>query len=114
MTRDQEWLEDCLRAVSLVCLNDELPHTVSISWHKYRKAKRPRLADYLDHKIRISQALQSEKVPVFFVMYVIYHEALHALMGHDHGPVFLMAERLFPRYADAIAWELENIDELYK
>jgi hypothetical protein len=108
MIRDQDWLEEAVHALDLVCFDGHLPAGLHVSWHKYRPAKRPTLGDYLDGRIRMNVILQSEKVPSYYVLSTLYHECLHALLGHEHGPLFLVTERQFPRYTEALLWEKAN------
>lgn len=77
-----------------------------------------------DHRIiRIHPALDDERVPRHFVEMVVFHEMLHQLFppraGEDgrrtvHGPEFRAAERRFPGYERARAWEKAHLHLLLK
>lgn len=84
-----------------------------------RRRQSIRMGVYLhDSKvIRIHPALDRPEVPSFFVRYVVFHEMLHqafpprVVNGRrlTHTPEFRAAERAYPDYERAIAWERENI-----
>lgn len=89
-----------------------------------RRRKSIRLGVY-DHKgkeIRIHPALDRPDVPRFFVEFIVFHEMLHQLFPSDrdtgrhvhHPRAFRDRERKFPRYAAAIAWEKEHLQELLR
>jgi len=63
--------------------------------------------------IRINPKLDSRKVPLYFVRYVLYHEMLHQEMGiksdFRHTKEFRTAEKQFAEYDRAIAWQRRNI-----
>jgi predicted metal-dependent hydrolase len=71
-------------------------------------------------QIRVHPILDADWVPPFFVEYIVYHEMLHHVIPmpvHNgkrrlHGPEFKSRERMFPRYAEALAWERANLDRL--
>jgi hypothetical protein len=92
MLRDQDWLEEALHALDLVCFDGHVP-PLAVKWHRYRRAERPTLGDYLDGRIRLNRILQSETIPTYYVLSTLYHECLHALLGHEHNPLFLVTER---------------------
>ena len=81
-----------------------------------------KLGSYRGHGalIRVHPILDAAWVPPFFVEYIVYHEMLHHVIPmpvHNgkrrlHGPEFKSRERLFPRYAEALAWERANLDRL--
>jgi hypothetical protein len=87
-----------------------------------RKRRSIKLGSYLGRarSIRIHPVLDAGWVPRFFVEYIVYHEMLHDVLGMPvrngrrrlHGPEFRARERLFDRYAEAIAWERDNLDRL--
>lgn len=89
-----------------------------------RRRKTIRLGVY-DHKlreIRIHPALDRPDVPRYFVEFIVFHEMLHQLFPsergagrHVHHPrAFRVRERAFPRYAAAMAWEKEHIQQLLR
>jgi predicted SprT family Zn-dependent metalloprotease len=73
----------------------------------------------LHKQIRIHPVLDDERVPAFFVEFVVHHELCHlAAPPVERGPgarrsihhaEFKRLERLHPRHADAIAWERAHI-----
>ena len=73
--------------------------------------------------IRIHPALDFERVPRFFVELVVFHEMLHQVhppalddAGRRvvHGPQFRAAERRFPGYLRARAWEKAHLHLLLR
>ncbi len=89
-----------------------------------RRRKSIRLGVY-DHKareIRIHPALDRPDVPRFFVEFIVFHEMLHQLFPsgrdtgrHIHHPrAFRERERTFPKYAAAMAWERQHLQELLR
>lgn len=89
-----------------------------------RRRKSIRLGVY-DHKareIRIHPALDRPDVPRFFVEFIVFHEMLHQLFPSDrdtgrhvhHPRAFRDRERAFPRYAAAMAWERQHLQELLR
>jgi hypothetical protein len=73
--------------------------------------------------IRIHPALDDERVPRHFVEMVVFHEMLHqihppAVDGQGrrvvHGPEFRAAERRFPGYQRARAWEKAHLHLLLR
>lgn len=80
-----------------------------------RAARRRTLGSYSgrDNMIRINPLLDSRRVPLYFVTFILYHEMLHADMGTsvaagrrtDHSKKFRERERLFKDYERAIRWE---------
>ena len=77
-----------------------------------------------DHRIiRIHPALDDARVPGHFVEMVVFHEMLHQIfppsVGGDgrrtvHGPEFRAAERRFPGYERARAWERAHLHLLLR
>jgi predicted metal-dependent hydrolase len=73
--------------------------------------------------IRIHPALDDERVPRYFVEMVVFHEMLHQIFppsaGADgrrtvHGKAFREAERSFPGYERARAWEKAHLHLLLR
>lgn len=67
--------------------------------------------------IRIHRCLDCEKVPKFFIEYVVYHEMLHYFFPITinsrgrriiHSPAFKEQERCFEEYLEARLWEKKN------
>jgi predicted metal-dependent hydrolase len=80
-----------------------------------RAVRRRTLGSYSSHTntIRINPVLDKKMVPPYFIEFIIYHEMLHADMGvgNDkdrrlvHSREFRQREKLFRKYAEALAWE---------
>jgi hypothetical protein len=108
---------------------------VPIKWGRYRKPKRPRkninLGLYYFEgggRIEVHAVLRQRWVPTYYVESVVYHELLHHVMSPElkkysrrapkseapnyHPEIFLLAEKLFKKYAKAIEWENENLSRL--
>jgi predicted metal-dependent hydrolase len=73
--------------------------------------------------IRIHPALDDERVPRHFVEMVVFHEMLHQIFPPRiddegrrcvHGSEFRAAERSFPGYHRARAWEKAHLHLLLK
>jgi len=73
--------------------------------------------------IRIHPALDDARVPRYFVEMVVFHEMLHQIhppavdaVGRRivHGPEFRAAERRFPGYLRARAWEKAHLHLLLR
>lgn len=70
--------------------------------------------------IRINPILDSAKVPLRFVEFIVYHEMLHSFIGVGtkggrravHTKEFREKERLFRDYSTALKWEAENLKVL--
>jgi len=87
-----------------------------------RRRRSIKLGSYLSTGalIRVHPVLDAGWVPRFFVEYIVYHEMLHHVVEMPvqdgrrcmHGPDFKARERLFSRYAEAIAWERAHLDRL--
>lgn len=102
-----------------------------ITWGRsgpHRRRKRSiRFGSYHAHQniIRIHPALDSLRVPVFFLKFIVYHEMLHAYLGVDEGggstrrihtAEFYRLERRYADYDAAIAWQQdpENLRHLLR
>jgi hypothetical protein len=93
----------------------------AITWGRRspRRAARTRtLGSYCSDTgiITINTALDRKAVPRYYVGFVVYHEMLHAGLGHErvngrrriHSPEFRHRERLYRDFARASAWERKN------
>ena len=92
--------------------------SASITWGnggpKHRARKRT-LGSYntQNNMIRINPLLDNNKVPKYFLEFVVYHEMLHADMGvavngarrSVHSREFKKRETHFKQYHRAVAWE---------
>lgn len=95
-----------------------------ITWGKSYKKRRKRSISFGNYEsfsnlIKINPALDQDKVPDYFIRYIVYHEMLHArLESQDlsrsgrrfhHTGEFYEMEKIFKEYDKAIAWEKNNI-----
>jgi hypothetical protein len=73
--------------------------------------------------IRIHPVLDRLDVPLYFLESVVYHEMLHHHLGGVtdrsgrtvyHSRAFREAEARYPRHADALRWEKENLRHLLR
>ncbi len=96
--------------------------SAAITWgarRPRRAAARTTLGSYssLNNTIRINPALDSIRVPRYFVEYIVYHEMLHADMGIEngkkrrviHSKEFKRREKLFRQYERALNWEKRRL-----
>jgi hypothetical protein len=92
--------------------------TAPVTWgtgRRGRAVRRRTLGSYNGHtnSIRINPVLDKRSVPSYFIEFIIYHEMLHADMGVEngggrrslHSREFRRREKMFKRYAEALAWE---------
>ncbi len=100
--------------------------TARIGWGRRAPGRRRRsikMGVYFHERklIKLHPALDDARVPLFFVELVVFHEMLHQVVPPSldaagrrsvHGPAFRKAERAFPDYARARAWEKANLDLL--
>ncbi|MDE3046310.1 MAG: SprT-like domain-containing protein [Verrucomicrobiota bacterium] len=75
------------------------------------------------HQIRISRLLDDERVPRFFVEFIVYHEMLHAVclptrdrLGRVriHTPEFKQKEEQFPHFVAAQEWRKNSLTHFKK
>lgn len=97
-------------------------YEVSIGWsNKSRSGKRRSITfgtyDRQRRQIRMNRCLDSPKVPLYFVEFVVYHEMLHGtclpktgISGRTkiHTAEFLSKEREFIHFAKAKQWGTAN------
>ncbi|GMW03185.1 MAG: hypothetical protein AMXMBFR84_43200 [Candidatus Hydrogenedentota bacterium] len=125
------------RVFDLQSIYDEVKHhyfddtiTAAITWGRFPRPKRQRSIRFGSYTvesnlIRIHPYLDQEFVPEFYVRYIVFHEMLHAYLGIEEGPTgrrrihtreFNQAERAYPDYPKALAWESnpQNIRRLLK
>lgn len=92
--------------------------SASITWgtkSPRRAVRRRTLGSYSSHShmIRINPVLDIERVPPYFVEFIVYHEMLHAFLGVKnkngrrsvHSKEFRELEKRFRDYEKAMAWE---------
>jgi len=98
---------------------------VRITWGKRSRILNPSSVQlgsysYDERLIRIHPVLDSDRVPWYFLDWVVYHELLHHVLPREsaggrkriHDSRFRRFERAFPLYRDAVAWEDAHLDEL--
>lgn len=95
--------------------------SATITWGnkspRYAVRKRT-LGSFSSHTnaIRINPILDNQRVPVFYLEFIVYHEMLHAHIGVKskngrrsiHPKEFREGEKVFKDYEKAIAWEKRN------
>ena len=107
-----------------------LPYKIhaSIAWKKFPYKKKRSSITYgtycrRKHHIEINDLLDAKKIPKYFIEYVIYHEALHAIfpaeMGKKgemrvHTKAFKEEEKTFPFYKQATAFGKQFLQEINK
>lgn len=123
-------LDEVLERVSNRFFAGEIS-SVHIGWGQFRGRRRRRgriksraLATYCfeDTTIRVNPILDSPRVPMYIIDWVVYHELLHHILPVEragsqrryHTTKFRMLERAYPQYEDARAWEKQNLDWLLK
>lgn len=77
-----------------------------------RKRRRSiRLGSYNHHtlEIRIHPALNSPRIPAFFIQSVIHHEYLHHVLGAHHNRRFHAHERQFRYHRESKEWLRRNL-----
>ncbi len=95
--------------------------TATITWgtkNPRRAVRRRTLGSYSSHSntIRINPILDNERVPYYFIEFVVYHEMLHAHIGVQkkngrrsvHSREFKEREKMFKEYEKAMVWEKKN------
>ncbi len=89
-----------------------------ITWGRRMKKKSRRYVRFgsycfEDNLIRVHSRLDSDRVPLYFLKYIIFHEMLHADMGYEEGRkhtgAFAKREKAYPDYQRAVKWSNENI-----
>jgi len=101
--------------------------TARIGWGRMpgkrrRKSIRLGVYDHQTREIRIHPALDRPEVPGYFVEFIVFHEMLHQLFPSQggagrrvhHPRAFRERERSFPRYAEALHWEKQNLRMLLR
>jgi hypothetical protein len=105
-------LEECFARVNARFFAGALPKP-ELCWSPRRS--RRLLASYQERSDRVivSRLFDSDRVPLFILDYLMYHELLHKRLGigrradgkrHLHGAAFRQLERRFDRYAEAAAF----------
>jgi hypothetical protein len=109
--RSTAQLREYLRAVDLCYLAGHLGELgTQIRW--MRRDAPTHYGRYLDGTIEINRRLALDSVPLCFVLSIVHHEALHAVLGPEHDARFHAAEKLFALGYEAATWEREHAHEL--
>jgi hypothetical protein len=90
-------LSEIYREVNAACFGNRI-EIRRIGWGRRNSWSRLGHYDSLHHTIAISPVLDSPKVPVFVVKYLVYHEMLHAAFQdtkRHHPPEFRRAESAY-------------------
>lgn len=95
--------------------------TATITWgtkSPRRAVRRRTLGSFSSHSnsIRINPILDNERVPDYFIEFIVYHEMLHAHIGVQkkngrrsvHSREFKEREKMFKEYEKAMVWEKKN------
>lgn len=82
------------------------------------------LCQRAERRIRMHPILDDPRVPAYYLEYVVYHEMAHLAVParvcqrtgrhHQHTPEFYAVETAYPRYAEAVAWQKANLDNLLR
>ena len=95
---------------------------LSITWFKKPRYKNYSCITYGSYQhtlrlIRMNEIIDDEKVPFYFVEFILYHEMLHAICESQVSPYgkicvhtrkFKELEKKYPFYTQAREWEKEN------
>jgi hypothetical protein len=108
-------MRERLRAIDLVYFGGELEQRdVELHWIRWR----PEVSFVFGRcwpergRIEVHRALAWRWVPECVVLTTLYHEALHIVIGREHNREFHLAERHFVHLADAVRWEINNMERL--
>lgn len=115
-SRDLEWLQTSLRALDRVYFSDTL-HDVRVGWMRWRPSPHGFTWGrcYVPERvIHLNRALAHAWVPDHVVLGVLYHEALHLVIGEQHDTAFQLAEQRFAHHGEMRAWEVEHLPALLK
>lgn len=81
-------------------------HNIS---RKRRRSIRLGSYNHVTLEIRIHPALNSPRIPAFFIQSVIHHEYLHHMLGANHNRRFHAHERLFHYHRESKEWLRRNL-----
>jgi hypothetical protein len=76
---------------------------------KRRRSIRLGSYNHVTLEIRIHPALNSPRIPAFFIQSVIHHEYLHHILGANHNRRFHAHERLFRYHRESKEWLRRNL-----
>lgn len=114
--RDSADLREYLEAIDLCYFDGALEELgVKVKWDRSRSKQPARVGFYWEDTrvIEIARVLADESIPRFYVLYVIFHEALHAVYGKEHTKIFKQAEKQFAYTFEVGEWECKNTDQAW-
>ena len=76
---------------------------------KRRRSIRLGSYNHVTLEIRIHPALNSPRIPAFFIQSVIHHEYLHHILGANHNRRFHAHERQFRYHRESKEWLRRNL-----
>ena len=76
---------------------------------KRRRSIRLGSYNHVTLEIRIHPALNSPRIPAFFIQSVIHHEYLHHVLGANHNRKFHAHERQFRYHRESKEWLRRNL-----
>src|SRR5437868_1772528 len=76
---------------------------------KRRRSIRLGSYNHVTLEIRIHPALNSPRIPAFFIQSVIHHEYLHHVLGANHNRRFHAQERQFRYHRESKEWLRRNL-----
>jgi len=76
---------------------------------KRRRSIRLGSYNHVTLEIRIHPALNSPRIPAFFIQSVIHHEYLHHMLGANHNRRFHAHERQFQYHRESKEWLRRNL-----
>ena len=76
---------------------------------KRRRSIRLGSYNHTTGEIRIHPALNSPRIPAFFIQSVIHHEYLHHVLGANHNRRFHAHERQFRYHRESKEWLRRNL-----
>ena len=76
---------------------------------KRRRSIRLGSYNHVTLEIRIHPALNSPRIPAFFIQSVIHHEYLHHMLGGNHNRRFHAHERQFRYHRESKEWLRRNL-----
>lgn len=98
--------------------SESIEATITWSRRQRGRVRRRTLGSYCSRSrtVRINPVLDSPKIPVLFVEYIVYHEMLHAFIKvketggrrQVHSKEFREKEKEFRGFAEVIKWERAN------
>jgi hypothetical protein len=117
MTRDVDTLREMHDALDLVFWGEQLHERgVGVIWSRWRRSKSDSIRygawDASRNLIEVNPILKHTWVPDHVVLWVLFHEQIHALVANEHDSTFHLAELRYPHLAQTEVWLRENHDKL--